>query len=291
MASSIPVVIASDQSAVPVSVSGAVDTELPAAVALGDTLSNPTAPAVGSYTLLWDGSTNWVRARGSTANGQLVDVSRVQGTVTVSATNLDIRDLSSAQDSVTAFQGGSWTVSVSGAVDTELPAAAALADGMANPTAPAVGGFLLGWNGATWDRVKVANSGRLQVDVVSGGGGASMPTNPTNTYVTQASVATGTTANLDTGDIGAKRLSAFEVWSSVPYKAALYTISNGTPSTDPLVIGGGAPFTAFQWRAPHPDYVKTTASAGVDGFRVAVTNLSDANSPAADFYATFHYED
>src|SRR3990172_7831233 len=56
-------------------------------------------------------------------------------------------------------------------VDTELPVAVALADGTANPTIPSVGSFLLGWNGATWDRVSVANAGRLQVDVITGGGG------------------------------------------------------------------------------------------------------------------------
>lgn len=38
------------------------DTELPAAVALSDALSNPTAPAVGSYGLRWDG-TQWTRAQ------------------------------------------------------------------------------------------------------------------------------------------------------------------------------------------------------------------------------------
>jgi len=48
MANSTPVVIASDQSAVP------VDTELPAAVALSDALANPTAPQVGSHLLGWD---------------------------------------------------------------------------------------------------------------------------------------------------------------------------------------------------------------------------------------------
>ncbi len=39
-----------------------------------------------------------------------------------------------------------------GSGDTELPAAAALADGTANPTAPIVGAFGQLWNGATWDR-------------------------------------------------------------------------------------------------------------------------------------------
>jgi hypothetical protein len=39
-------------------------------------------------------------------------------------------------------------------VDTELPAAAALADVTANPTAPIVGAALHMFNGATWDRVR-----------------------------------------------------------------------------------------------------------------------------------------
>lgn len=43
-------------------------------------------------------------------------------------------------------------VTVSGAVDTELPAAAALADATANPSVPGVGAFGHMFNGATWDR-------------------------------------------------------------------------------------------------------------------------------------------
>lgn len=58
------------------------------------------------------------------------------------------------------------TVSVSGSVDTELPAAAALADNTANPTAPAVGSFLMAWDGANWDRVQTgaAATGSVKVD-------------------------------------------------------------------------------------------------------------------------------
>lgn len=45
---------------------------------------------------------------------------------------------------------------VSGTVtaDTELPAAAALADAAANPTTVIVGSSLLGYNGASWDRLR-----------------------------------------------------------------------------------------------------------------------------------------
>lgn len=43
----------------------------------------------------------------------------VDGAVTVSATNLDIRDLSSASDSIAAVQSGTWTVSVSEPVSVD----------------------------------------------------------------------------------------------------------------------------------------------------------------------------
>ncbi len=39
-------------------------------------------------------------------------------------------------------------------VDTELPAAAALADTTANPTTPVIGAFGFGWSGTSWDRLR-----------------------------------------------------------------------------------------------------------------------------------------
>ena len=53
----------------------------------------------------------------------------------------------------------------SGAVDTELPAAAALADAAANPTTPIVGAAALGYNGTTWDRLRSDTTNGLDVDV------------------------------------------------------------------------------------------------------------------------------
>lgn len=61
-ASSLPVVVASDQSAVQ------VDTELPAAGGLADGAANPTAPQVGAAGELFNGST-WDRARSVAASG------------------------------------------------------------------------------------------------------------------------------------------------------------------------------------------------------------------------------
>ncbi len=197
----------------------------------------------------------------------------ISGTVTVSASNFDIRDLVYTADSVTAHQGGSWTVGVSGSVavtgtfwqatqpvsasalplptgaateakqpafgtagtpsadvvsvqgvsggepievtgtltasggltdtelratavpvsiaapvtvtnlgtfgvqaDTELPTATSQADATGNPTAPAVGAFLSGWNGSSWDRVKTVNTGQLKTTLYDASGNAILPT-------------------------------------------------------------------------------------------------------------------
>lgn len=54
---------------------------------------------------------------------------------------------------------GGTSVPISGTVtaDTELPAAAALADAASNPTTPTVGAALKGYNGASWDRLRTPN--------------------------------------------------------------------------------------------------------------------------------------
>lgn len=77
------------------------------------------------YVKLMDGTLDSsAKIGGDATNGLDVDVTRVQGTVTV---------------------------------DSELPAAASLADATANPTVPAVGSFAHGWNGSTWDRERSLN--------------------------------------------------------------------------------------------------------------------------------------
>ncbi len=230
-----------------------VDTELPAAAALADATANPTVPGVGAFNLLFNGTT-WDRMQGTIANGLDVDVTRVTGTVTV---------------------------------DSELPTAAALADAAANPTVPAVGSFLVGFNGTTWDRVRTANTGRLQVDVITGGG-ADTPTNPVISYQTSAALAAGGTVALTTAEAASKKLSKVDVWSSVPFKATLHTVDNAIES-GVKGIGGGQAATPWQLKTPHRNYITLGATAGLDAFRVNVTNLD--NNSAADVYAVFHYED
>jgi hypothetical protein len=157
----------------------------------------------------------------------------VDGTVELGATTL------SALESITVVDGGSsltvdGTVSVSGSVDTELPAAAALADNTANPTVPGVGAFAMVWDGANWDRatqpltdtqlrasaVPVSNS---VLSVVGGG------TEATAQRVTIASDSTGVLSVDDNGST-----------LSVDDGAGSLTVDNPALS----VVGGGAEATA-----------------------------------------------
>lgn len=65
-----------------------------------------------------------------------------------------------------------------GTVDTELPAAVAAADNLANPTAPSVLAHLLGWTGSVWRRLALAAGGALRVTVETPSGTAWSFTTP-----------------------------------------------------------------------------------------------------------------
>ena len=87
-----------------------------------------------------------------------------------------------------AVAGQSLGVAVTNAVDTELPAATALGDSTANPTAPHVGSCVEAFNGTSWDRVKTldamagtaANSTVVGVLAVGTGPGYAHRYNPAN---------------------------------------------------------------------------------------------------------------
>ncbi|MBA3760130.1 MAG: hypothetical protein H0X07_06310 [Gemmatimonadales bacterium] len=92
-----------------------------------------------------------------------------------------------------------------GTTDTELPAAAVLADAAANPTAPAVGAHNLSWNGTTWDRLRGASGDTLTNTGVLAEGGMRWNTGSWDRmrnnvegslFATAARTATPTAANL-----------------------------------------------------------------------------------------------
>jgi len=174
--------------------------------------------------------------------------------------------------------------------DTELPNAAALADDTANPTVPAVGSFLMGWDptDGNWDRVKVGNdTGRLQVDVISGGG-ADTPTGTAVDRQTASSTAAGATATLTSASADGKKLAKIICWSSTPFKAEVFTVDNSVESSA-KATGGSQAYVPWEFTPPHRSYISLGSTGGTDAFRVKMTNGD--NSSAADQYATFFYSD
>jgi len=154
------------------------DTELPVAAVLSDDFANPTAPAVGAFGMgYYPASGSWSRLTVDENDALKVSLSSdiEIGAVEIKDGDSDQRASVSADGclqvavctgSVVVGDGGdSLTIDGSVTADTELPAAAALADGMANPTAPAVASSLMGYNGLTWDRIYMGLSGSVKVDL------------------------------------------------------------------------------------------------------------------------------
>jgi len=289
---------------------------LPDSAALADNTANPTTSLIGACNMIWDGS-NWDRLPGSSQGGIFV-----QGDVSVDspvdalpllcggrASAAAPSDVSADGDAVRAWylRNSAAVVNLSAAgalipgdatngLDVDVirvagSGAVALADAVANPSLASVAGYMIGFNGTTWDRVRTANTGRLQVDVVTGGGAAT-PTNPVSTTVTSAAVAAGASANLDTADLGGETHSLWgvDITASVPWKAVVGGFENGA-SVETYATLFGRPGESYSWRPPHPNFASEafSANAGFDGFRVVVTNLD--NSQPADVYAQIHYAD
>ena len=166
-----------------------------------DAFANPTdAQDVMGFNMGWNGTT-WDRLKSTTANGLVVDVSRVQGSVAVTGTFWQATQPVSG--TVAATQSGTWTVQPGNTANTTpwlVAGNVTAADAQANPTADVpVSGYLMGFNGTTWDRVRTANTGRLQVDVVTGGGsnasvGATSAAVPASATLSGALVTTGAQA-------------------------------------------------------------------------------------------------
>lgn len=98
-----------------------VDTELPAAAALGDATANPTVPAVGAFMQLWNGA-SWDRLPGTTANGADVDVTRMSALVAGTATigSVEVLGLAANGTRPALRMEADGTVIISGTVTTTL---------------------------------------------------------------------------------------------------------------------------------------------------------------------------
>ena len=232
-------------------------------VVLADDTANPTVTSFGSYLQVFDGTT-WDRARGTSIDGLLVNL----------GTNNDV------------------TVTGTVTVDTELPAAAALADDTANPTITSTGSFPHMFDGATWDRVRGTSVDGLLVNLGTNNDvSIGVPAGEARAYTENTAVAASASANADTADFGGttKKLSAIEASASVPFQVNIQSVVNGVGTT--LTTLWGQAGTAVIWKPPHPDFyeVAFAANAGFDGFRLVITN--GEKTKTADLYGTLYTQD
>jgi len=116
---------------------------------------------------------------------------------------------------------------------------------------------------------------------------------PQVSYATSASVSAGSSADLDSAQIGSGltgRLVGLWIGASVPVKVEIYTVTNAVASSIQAVIFRSAGETD---PVPIPRQffsVAHDAGAGFDGFRVTVTNL-DTGSGSSDLHATFFWDE
>ncbi len=142
-------------------------------------------------------------------------------------------------------------------------------------------------DGSGTDLVPLVDAdGHLQLDVLTGGG-SDTPSNPTVEPETGVDTATAAEENLTGSEAAAKKLAGVDVWCSQRYKFTVHTVDNAVESGI-LGIGGGDASQGVPWRPPHRDYVQLGTTAGLDAFRVIVTNLG--NLPA-DTHAVIYAED
>ena len=168
-----------------VAVSGSVDTELPSAAALADAAANPTVTSAGVYIQFFNGTT-WDRARGDTANGLDVDVTRLPalpaGTNNIG--DVDVLTLPAlpagtnniGDVDVLSLNDGGNSVTVDGTITANAGTGTFAVDSeFANQTDGAAAGTtglqVLGTDGTNAQIIKTDTTGSVQVDCESGCGG------------------------------------------------------------------------------------------------------------------------
>lgn len=191
---------------------------------------------------------------GDATNGLDVDVTRVQGTVTVDATDLDIRNLVQATDSVKVGDGTNL-------IDVDV----APTDGETN------GGkrllhteaWLWGYNGTTWDRLRSDTTNGLDVDVTRVGGTVQVQSNSSNiaTETTASAVKTAVELIDDTVKVDD---ASFTVASDKVVMAGKQAVAHGS-NPDAADAGDAVVGIANRHRVPfmiggHPNIITVSAS-------------------------------
>lgn len=127
---------------------------------LNVSVQNASIPVTGTFYQATQPISGTVTANAGTGTMN-VSVQNASIPVTDNAGSLTVDN--NGTFAVQAAQSGTWNIGTltsitnSVTVDTELPNAAALADGAANPTTPTVGAANIVYNGTTWDRLESAS--------------------------------------------------------------------------------------------------------------------------------------
>ncbi len=132
--------------------------------------------------------------------------------------------------------------------------------------------------------------GHFQVDILTGGG-SDTPTAPVKTFQSSTDTAAAATFDADGPEAGGTTttLVGFDASASVPMKIEIQTVADGTGTTIGVLFAQAG--ECCSWVPPHPDFYSTAhpTNAGLDGFRLRLTNLDNEN--AANLYATLYTQD
>jgi len=249
-ASTLRVVLPTDQTAIPATQSGTW------------TVTANAGTNLNTSALALDATVG--RAQASSTSGQTGPL--VQGAVTTSAptyTNATTNPLSLTTAGALRVDGSGSTQPVSGTVtanagtgnftvvqatasnlnttaDTELPAAAALADATANPTVTSIGSFGLVYNGTTWDRLRGSSTLGVTMNLANFGGSAvtlGQKTSANSMPVVIASDQSAVTvAQATASNLRAQTASESTTNAALPSVASAAGFSDGTKLQIPRVI-------------------------------------------------------
>lgn len=116
--------------------------------------------------------------------------------------------------------------------------------------------------------------------------------NPSQTYLSQASVSAGGSTTLDSNNISntkTGKLIGLLVSSSIPIKIEVRLVNNGIATGNKMVYF--AFDGSWDWKTPGKEFIKVVGNSnpGNNNFRVVVTNLDILN--AADCFISFFWNE
>lgn len=253
--------------------SAVIDTALPSGTnAIGKLAAN-SGVDIGDVDV-----TSVVPGTGATNLGKAEDAAHTSGDVGVMALSVRQNSPSSSLAGtegdyaplITTQKGALFVDASANAIDTELPAAATLADGASNFSTPSVGACVQLWNGSTWDRARNVIEGTALSSAAR--------TATTNSSDITTYGARGMLVFLRISSAGTGNLRIF-VYGKDPVSGQYVSLNNSAPTitatgTYALSLGNGSNGTGVTGDGSMTQYVGAAFSGTV---RVTIAH-SDGSS-------------